>query len=185
MKIQGSKLQREIVAKGMTPLQLAEAIAEPGLPVQDALRAVNNWLDGRDHPRCKAPTIRKMAGHLSLRPVDICKFTCQLRHHRGSPRKAKLLIDLIRGKDVLQAQNLLTFTPKRAALNIKRCLLAAVTEAELAEADTTRLFVAESRVDNGPVIKRFQPKDRGRAHSIHKPFAHITISVEERPSSKA
>ncbi|MCX5691854.1 MAG: uL22 family ribosomal protein [Planctomycetota bacterium] len=73
-----------------------------------------------------------------------------VRGHRGSPRKARLLADLIRGKSVDTALNLLS----------------------------------ESRIDEGMVIKRFQPKDRGRAHPILKPLSHITVSVEERSSKK-
>ena len=83
-----------------------------------------------------------------------------------------------------EAQNLLTFTTKRAALNVKKALMAAVADAEQAQADTTQLVVAEARVDEAGMIKRFQPKDRGRAHPILKRLSHITISVHERDSSK-
>jgi large subunit ribosomal protein L22 len=187
VRIQGDKLKKQLAARGMSPAQLGEVLsgdARLNLSKQDAARGITNWCEDRDHPRCKALAIRKMADALGVRPVDICKFTSVQFGHRGSPRKARLLVDLIRGKNVLEAQNLLTFTTKRAAVNIKRVLMAAVSEAEQAEADTTRLVVTESRVDAGPVMKRFQPKDRGRAHAIIKPFSHITISVEET-SAKA
>ena len=111
---------------------------------------------------------------------DIARFVSRVNQHRGSPRKAKLLVDLIRGKDVLDAENLLTFTTKRAAVNIKKALKAAIADAEQAEADVTQLVVVESRVDDGGMFKRFQPKDRGRAHPIEKRFSNITIGVEER-----
>lgn len=180
MRIQANKLTAAMTAKGVNPQALAQAIVEPGFGESDAVRALENWSVGRDHPRCKAQTIRKMAGALGVRPVDLCKFTSQYRNHRGSPRKVKLLVDLIRGKSVDEARNLLTFTTKRAAANVRRALNAALTEAEQAEANYEKLFVSESTVDNGTIMKRFQPKDRGRAHSIHKYFSHITISVEER-----
>ncbi|MFO0831927.1 MAG: 50S ribosomal protein L22 [Phycisphaerales bacterium] len=191
MKIHSTKLQKAMQSKGVSAQQLAEVVAAPAngttpasreARVSDATRAVNNWLDGKDHPRCDAKSIKQIAQYLGVRTVDLCTFTSRICHHRGSPRKAKLLTDLIKGKRVDQALNLLTFNTKRAAVNIKRCLNAAITDAEAAEADTTQLFVTESRVDNGPVMKRFQPKDRGRAHAIHKPFSHITISVEEKPA---
>ncbi|CAG0974178.1 50S ribosomal protein L22 [Phycisphaerales bacterium] len=166
----------------MTPRQLGEAIAEKGFDADDAERAIRNWIAGRDYPRCKASRLTQIAGLLSMPARDLVAFTSQVRYHRGSPRKARLLADLIRGKNVDQALNLLTFTTKRAAVNLKKCLNAAIADAEQAECDVTRLFVAESRVNNAPVIKRFQPKDRGRAHAIIKPLSHITISVEERPS---
>jgi ribosomal protein L22 len=78
------------------------------------------------------------------------------------------------------ALNQLTFTTKRAAVNIKKALSAAIADAEQAEADVTALFVAESRVDGAGMMKRFQPKDRGRAHPIEKRFSNITVAVEER-----
>jgi large subunit ribosomal protein L22 len=169
-----------MAAAGLTTAQLGEALVEPGFGAADAERAVKNWLGGRDHPRCKSKTIAKMSEVLRVSSKDLAAFTSRVNYHRGSPRKAKLLVDLIRGKRVDQALNLLTFTTKRAAVNVKKCLNAAIADAEQAECDVTRLFVSESRVDDAPRIKRFQPKDRGRAHAITKRLSHITISVEER-----
>lgn len=181
MKINPKKLASAMAQKGVDASQLAAAMAEPGVSAQTIESALNNWLGGRDHPRCKAPTIRRIAQILGVRVADISKFTCQFRNHRGSPRKAKLLIDLIRGKSVVDAENQLSFTTKRAALDIKRALKAASIDAEQhGEVNYDKLFVSEATVDQGTVMKRFQPKDRGRAHSIHKFFSHITISVEER-----
>ena len=182
MKIKGTKLTQQMEKAGITAEQLAQAIAEPGFGVDDASRAIRNWMAGRDHPRCKAKVVAKMAQAIGVGSKDLVSFTSQVRHHRGSPRKAGLLAQLIRGKNVDQALNLLTFTPKKAAVNFKKALNAAIADAEQAEADVTALFVSESRVDGGPVIKRFQPKDRGRAHAILKPLSHITVSVEERPA---
>ncbi|MBS0198371.1 MAG: 50S ribosomal protein L22 [Planctomycetes bacterium] len=135
---------------------------------------------GSDHPRCKPAYIAQLAKGLGLAPKDICVFQSRVVSHRGSPRKAKLLTDLIRGKSVDQALNLLSFTPKRAALNIKKCLAAAIADAQQAEADETSLYVCDSRVDGAQKLKRFHQKDRGRAHAILKPLSHITVSVEER-----
>jgi len=181
VKINPKKLSVAMTAKGVDAAQLATAMAEPGISVKDLESALNNWLGGRDHPRCKAPTIRRIAQILGVRVADITKFTSQFRNHRGSPRKAKLLIDLIRGKSVVDAENQLTFTTKRAALDIKRCLKAASIDAEQhGDVNYDKLFVSEATVDQATVMKRFQPKDRGRAHSIEKFFSHITISVEER-----
>jgi large subunit ribosomal protein L22 len=182
VRIRGNKLKQRAEAAGMKPEQLAQAIAEPGFGVDEATSAIKNWMAGRDHPRCKPKTIAKMAEALGVQSKDIVAFTSQVRHHRGSPRKAGLLAALIRGKNLDKALDLLRFTPKKAAVNFRKALNAAWAEAEQAEADVTALYVSESRVDGGPVIKRFQPKDRGRAHAILKPLAHITVSVEERPS---
>jgi large subunit ribosomal protein L22 len=165
---------------GVTAQQLAEQLAQPGLSAQDAERALRNWWADRDYPRCKAKTVRQLAEALRVQPKDLVWFTSRVWHHRGSPRKARLVTDLIGGKNVDAALNLLAFTTKRAAVNVKKCLNAAVADAEQAECDITRLYVTESRVDQAARIKRFQPKDRGRAHAIVKPLSHITVSVEER-----
>jgi large subunit ribosomal protein L22 len=92
---------------------------------------------------------------------------------------------MVRGRPVDEALNILAFTPKRAAVNIKKALSAAIADAEQAEADVTALYIAESRCDAAPQIKRFQPKDRGRAHPILKRSSHITISVQERDQAPA
>lgn len=180
MKISGTKLSKAMQTAGTTAEQLADTIAEKGFGADHAAAAVRNWMRGADHPRCKAVHAAKMASALGVAPKDICTFQSQVKGHRGSPRKTKLVTDLIRGKSVDQALNLLSFTPKRAALNIKKCLSAAIADAQLADADETALYVCDSRVDMGTRMKRFQPKDRGRAHAIIKMFSNITVAVEER-----
>ena len=102
--------------------------------------------------------------------------------HRGariSPTKARLVVDLIRGKQVDEALTTLTLSKKRAAVLVRSALNAAVANADQAEADVRRLKVVDARVDSGPTMKRFQPKDRGRAHPILKRTSHITVSVAE------
>jgi large subunit ribosomal protein L22 len=102
--------------------------------------------------------------------------------HRGariSPRKARLVTDLIRGKSVAEALTLLEVSKKRAAVLVRSALLAAQNNADQAEVNLRRLIVSDARVDAGPTMKRFQPKDRGRAHQILKRTSHITVSVDE------
>ncbi|MBL8763240.1 MAG: 50S ribosomal protein L22 [Phycisphaerae bacterium] len=135
---------------------------------------------GRDHPRCKATDVNKLAEALGVPPAEIARFTSLARFQRGSPRKVKLLVDLVRGKPVDVAMNLLTFTTKRAAVDVKKALSAALADAEQANADVTALVVADSRVDDGGMMKRFRSKDRGRAHKILKRMSNITIALEER-----
>lgn len=185
MRLRGDTLKKLAAKAGVSTEQLAQAVERTGLTGKAALSAVGNWLDGNDHPRCKAIDIRKLAAAVGAQPKDVARFVSEVRAHRGSPRKAKLLVDLVRGKGVDEALNLLTFTTKRAAVNVKKALSAAIADAELAEADVTTLFVAESRVDDGGMLKRFQPKDRGRAHPIEKRFSHITIGVQERVGKAA
>ncbi|GJQ26922.1 MAG: 50S ribosomal protein L22 [Phycisphaerae bacterium] len=108
-------------------------------------------------------------------------FTSKHRFARISPRKARLVTELIAGRHVNEALDLLKFTNKRASVLVDKVLRAAMADADEKEADVRRLFVHEARVDGGPIIKRFQPKDRGRAHSIHKRTSHIVVTVGEGP----
>ncbi len=102
------------------------------------------------------------------------------RFARIAPRKARLVADLIRGMDVDKALTELTMSKKRAAWYLRTVLKSAIANAEEADADVTTLYVSESRVDEGPTMKRFQPKDRGRAHQILKRSSHLHVAVEER-----
>ena len=91
-------------------------------------------------------------------------------------------MNLIKGRDVDDALTVLHFSKQRSAVLISKVVRSAVANAGEQEANTNTLFVAKAWADPGPIIKRFQPKDRGRAHAILKPLAHITVSVEERPA---
>lgn len=106
-------------------------------------------------------------------------YTNTHRAARISPTKARLVVNLIRGKRIDDALATLTLSKHRAAVLIKSALNAAIANADQAEADVRRLKVVEAHVDEGPTMKRFQPKDRGRAHPIHKRTSHITVSVDE------
>jgi large subunit ribosomal protein L22 len=86
---------------------------------------------------------------------------------------------LIRGRDVQDALNILKFTPNRAAGMISKVLTSAIASANEAEADVDELYVDQVFVDEGPQIKRWEPKDRGRAHPILKRTSHITVIVNQ------
>jgi len=101
------------------------------------------------------------------------------KYARGSARKARWMVDMIRGRAVQDALNILKFTPNLAATQVRKVLTSAVANANEAEAKVESLVVREAFVNEGPVMKRFHPKDRGRAHSILKRTSHITVVVEE------
>ena len=88
------------------------------------------------------------------------------RFARIAPRKARLVATLIRGRRVDDALTQLDLSKKRAAWYLRTVLKSAIANAEEGDADVASLYVSESRVDEGPTIKRFRPKDRGRAHRI-------------------
>lgn len=101
------------------------------------------------------------------------------RFARIAPRKARLVADMIRGMPADEAMVALQFSKKRAAWYYKAILKSAIANADEKDADLSRLVVSESRVDEGPTIKRFQPKDRGRAHPIMKRTSHLHVILDE------
>ena len=104
------------------------------------------------------------------------------RFARISPRKARLVMDLIRGRDVDDALSMLKFSKQRVSGMIEKVIRSAVANANEQETANIRntLFVAKAWVDPGPVIKRFQPKDRGKAYPINKRTSHLVVTVDER-----
>jgi large subunit ribosomal protein L22 len=95
---------------------------------------------------------------------------------RMSPRKARLVVEHIRGRTVPEARTVLAFTQRAAAREIDKVLRSAVANAE-ANHDLVgdELFVSAAYVDEGPVMKRWRARARGRAARIHKPTCHITV----------
>jgi len=106
-------------------------------------------------------------------------WRAQHRFARISARKARLIAGMIRGRPVQDALNVLKFSPHRASVMLSKVLTSAVANANEAEADVDRLVVQRTFVDEGPTMKRWRPKDRGRAHPIMKRTSHITVEVEE------
>jgi len=102
------------------------------------------------------------------------------RNIRVSPQKLNLVAALIRGKAVAAALADLEFSRKRIAREVRKCLESAIANAENNhDLDVDDLVVAAAHVGKGLVMKRFQPRARGRAGRIHKPFSHLTIVVRQ------
>jgi large subunit ribosomal protein L22 len=87
---------------------------------------------------------------------------------------------MIRGMKASDAVDLLTFTPKRASVFVKKVLQSAIANADQKEANLDNLYIVEARVDEGPRMKRVSPKDRGRAYMIVKQMSHIIVVVDEK-----
>jgi large subunit ribosomal protein L22 len=109
------------------------------------------------------------------------------RFVRVPPRKARLVVDMVRGKDINQALSLLKFTPKYAARVVEKVLRSAMANAQHNHGvkDLDSLYVKEAFVDAGPTLKRFQPRAMGRATPIRKRTSHVTIVLEERETRGA
>jgi large subunit ribosomal protein L22 len=108
------------------------------------------------------------------------KANAKAKHVRQSPYKVRRVLDLVRGLPVDDARVVLQHTPRRAADPILKCLDSAVANAEhnLA-ADADELIVIEAFADEGPTLKRWRPRARGRATRIRKRTSHITIVVAD------
>ena len=109
------------------------------------------------------------------------RVSATAKYLRGSTRKARLVTLAIRGKRVEEAAALLRFMPQHAARDVAAVLKSATANAEnnhnLSAED---LVIVEAHADEGPTIKRFQPRAQGRAFPIHKPMTHITIVVADQ-----
>ena len=108
-----------------------------------------------------------------------------LRYVRVGPRKARLVVDLIRGKQVGEALSALKFIPRGASKVVEKVLKSAIANAQQKEiGDVDDLWIKRAYVDGGPVLKRFQPAPQGRAHPIKKRTSHITLELSARETKK-
>lgn len=109
------------------------------------------------------------------------KVQAHARYVRQSPYKVRLVLDLVRGLPVEEAQHVLRLTPRAAAEPISKVLASAVANAEHNHAlDADELYVSEAYANEGPTLKRWRPRARGRASQILKRTSHITIAVSEK-----
>jgi large subunit ribosomal protein L22 len=103
------------------------------------------------------------------------------RHIRIAPRKIRIVIDLIRGKNVGEAFAILKYTPKVGAEVLEKVLKSAIANAEHnCDLNVDALYVAQAFVDQGPTLKRIHPRSRGQAFKILKRTSHVTLVVKER-----
>ncbi|ARN57654.1 50S ribosomal protein L22 [Sedimentisphaera salicampi] len=174
--------------------RLNEIIDDSSLEVEDfastldinaacsPVKAVKNWKKGLMKPQPKDDDIDALANKLEVDASELKAWKAALRYAPQSARKVRLVADLIRGRHVRDAEDILKFTPKRSAAMVLQVLKSAVANADEAEADVESLYVAEARVDGaGRRIgtKGFIPKDRGRAHPIRKEACHIHVTVAQ------
>jgi len=105
------------------------------------------------------------------------------RHLRVTPMKARRVVDLVRGKQTNEALAILKFAPQAASEPVYKVVASAVANArQSADRDGVafnedELFISEARVDEGPTMKRFQPRAQGRAYQIKKRTSHVTVVV--------
>lgn len=104
-----------------------------------------------------------------------------LKYARVGAQKARLVADMVRGKNVNEAVKILTFLNKKSALMIKKLIESAVANADYKKTmDVDKLYVKTIIVGQGPSMKRFMPRAQGRAFPVHKKTSHINLVLEER-----
>jgi len=176
------KLKQFCRQRQISPERLANQLVRGGLDEGQASVAVKNWQKGLFKPEPRREDIHHLAAALSVEENDLIDWRSSCRFAPISARKARLVTQLISGRSVQDAMDILKFTRKRAAKIIDKVLKAAVADADERQADVDNLFVSCARVDDAGVrigTKRWMPKDRGRALPIRKKACHIHITVTQ------
>ncbi|MBW8002679.1 MAG: 50S ribosomal protein L22 [Planctomycetes bacterium] len=176
------KFKKICKSRNVTVEQLADQIVRGGLDKSSATSAIKNWQKGLFKTAPQTEDIRRLAAALSVEVNDISSWRSTYRYAPGSASKARLVTQLITGRGVQDAIDVLKFTHKRAASMIDKVLKTAVADADEQQADVDSLYVSEARVDGAGIrigTKRWIPKDRGRAHPIGKQACHIHVTVTQ------
>ena len=180
--LSANKLRELCQQRQMGIEQLAIQLVRTGLNKQEAAAAVKNWQKSLFKPIPRREDIRRLASVLSVEVNDLVDWRSSYRFAPGSASKARLVTQLIVGRSVQEAMDILKFTRKRAATMVDKVLKSAIADADEQQADVDNLYISEARVDDAGLrigTKRWIPKDRGRAHPIHKKACHIHITVTE------
>ena len=180
--LSANKLKELCGQRRMSIGQLADQIIRGGLGRKEAVAAVKNWQKGLFKPLPRKDDIERLAAALSVEINNLLDWCSSYRYAPLSPRKARLVAELINGRSVQDAMDILKFTRKRAAPMIDKVLKSAVADADEQQADVDSLYINCVRVDDAGVrvgTKRWIPKDRGRAHPIRKKACHIYVTVTQ------
>lgn len=162
--------------------QLSGHLSRGGLTKAKAVSAVKNWQKGLFKPKPTSKDVDSLASALGVESNAISQWQSSYKYAPSSPSKARLVTQLIMGRRVQDALDLLKFTNKRASSMTLQVLKSAIASAEEKGADSADLFICEARVDGaGRRIgtKTWIAKDRGRAHPIKKQASHIYVTVTE------
>jgi large subunit ribosomal protein L22 len=177
-----NKLKQLCQQRQISVEHLAGQIVRSGLDREQAIAAVKNWQRGLFKPMPRREDIHRLAAALTVDVNDLIDWRSSYRFAPISAHKARLITQLIVGRSVQDAMDILKFTRKRAATMVSKVLKAALADADEQNADVDNLYVSCAHVDDAGVrigTKRWVPKDRGRAHPIHKKACHIHITLAE------
>jgi large subunit ribosomal protein L22 len=185
-----ARLEEDDAAWGEAPDTVAEEVIAPEEPAEEP-SAEEVAAEGEAEPGAEAeaePAARRRRGSAETtstqrraaprRPDGPIVVRARAKYVRGAPRKARLVMSHIRGKDVEQAQALLRHAPRAVSADILKLLRSAVANAESAyELAPDELRIHRAFVDEGPTIKRYRPRALGRATRINKRTSHMTIEL--------
>jgi large subunit ribosomal protein L22 len=180
--LSADKLKQLVQESQMDVEQLARHLVGAGRDRNKAIASVKNWQKGLFKPQPSAEDVRHLAAALSVEVNELMDWRSSYRYAPISAQKARLVAQLIDGRSVQDAMDILKFTKKRAAAMMDKVLKSAVADADEQQADVDNLYVCSARVDDAGVragTKRWIAKDRGRAHPIRKKACHIHISVTQ------
>jgi len=161
---------------------LADHLARGGRDKKKAAAAIRNWQRGLFKPKPRTEDVRRLAAALGVEISDLADWQSSCQYAPFSARKARLVTQLIVGRNVQDAMDILKFTRKRAAEVVNKVLKSAIADADEQQADVDNLYVSCARVDDAGIrigTKRWIPKDRGRAHRISKKACHIYVTVTQ------
>jgi large subunit ribosomal protein L22 len=180
--LSGSKLKQISKQRKISVEQMADQVARAGLDKQAAISAIKNWQKGLFRPVPRKEDVQHLAAALGVEVNELAGWRSSYRYASVAPRKARLVTQLIVGRPVQDALDILKFTRKRAAEMVSKTLRAAIADADEQEADVDNLYVSEARVDDAGTrigTKRWIAKDRGRAHPLNKKGCHIHLTVAQ------
>lgn len=180
--LNAAKLRELCKRRNISEQQLSGYLTSGKLNQAQAVKAVKNWKKGLLKPAPSRDDVRNLASGLAADVNDLMGWRSCCRYAPISPRKARLVTQLIVNRSVQDAMDILKFTSKRASEMVNKVLKAAVADADEQQANTDNLYVSEARVDDAGVrmgTKRWIAKDRGRTHSIRKKGSHIYVTVTE------
>ena len=180
--LSGSKLKELCVGQKVSVDHLAGHLARGGFGKDDAASALKNWKKGLYKPVPSSEDVEKLAGALGVGVRQLSVWQASYRYAPMSASKVRLVTQLIAGRNVQDALDILKFTHKRAASFLEKLLKSAIANADEQEADVEKLYICEARADDaGRRIgtKTWIAKDRGRAHPIRKQASHVYVTVAE------
>lgn len=162
--------------------QLASHITRGSRDQKEAVKALKNWQKGLFKPKPSNQDIKNLATALGVEEAEISDWPTTCKYAPLSARKARLVTQLIVGRNAQEAVDLLKFTHKRASHMVSKLVKCAMANADEQQADVESLYVREARVDDAGVrigTKRWIAKDRGRAHAIRKKACHIHVTLTQ------